>query len=861
MNITLRADEQAAYMTLPTTAEAASVRSAIPGASWDGTARRWVIPVTRRSCMRLREFVTGHSVDIDANTVRILATAADSTPSPDITVEKDRICIRFEFHKSYQDFVQSLSASKRTDGTWTLPLSSAADMVSRLNSMGLDLIVAPEVKELVRPQPFKAFTGSLYSLNDVPVKELQYVIEKKAPSKKVKSLAERLESLGINSALDALMCFPLRYLDRTSPTGVLNLVEGEEGVVLGTIAVVNADPRRQLLKIVVEDDDKHRVTVPLFRQMWLAKRYHVGQRVIVSGKYNPWKPSSDRIVPQITDGRIDPMDLTTGQTPIIPIYPQSPTNKVTTWDLSAMTRETLARIDAFGETLPENLRQYRHLESLDFSLRNIHYPETMGARERAMDRLIYEELLALQIYIQSSKTEYENATGISQQRVAGGLYETFLGGLPYALTGAQKRVLGEISQDLAAEKPMHRLLQGDVSSGKTTIAHALMFATVDSGHQGVILAPTEILAEQLYSSLAATAGDSMSVEFLGNKTKIKDRRRIIAGLADGSVNVVVGTHAILVDDVQFADLGTVVIDEQHRFGTAQRSLLRSRRSDGRTPDMLVMTATPIPRTASMVVYGDMDLSILDELPPGRVPISTQWINEDATEVLVDYMNPAWEDIRQNVAAGRQAYVVASLVEDNDKIAAASTTAAFDTLSSGVLSNLRLGLVHGQMPRTEREETMAKFAAGEIDVLVSTTVIEVGVNVPNATVMVVLDAGRFGIAQLHQIRGRVGRASYKSTCYLVGSVKTEDGRERLNALVSSTDGFYLAEKDLEIRGEGALFGTRQSGVSDLRLASLRRDLAILEMAKEDAARILSRSDEFATLINQITSSYVDKEIHS
>lgn len=849
-------------MTLPTPTEASTVRSAIPGATWDGIHGRWVIPVTRRACLRLREFVTGHTVDIDAPTVKILAAAADAPATPDITVEKDRICIRFEFHKAYQDFAQSLNASRRADGTWTLPLSAAPDMVSRLGSMGLDLVVAPEVKRLTRPKPFDGFNGSLYSLNEVPLDSLQYVAEKNTANKKVKSLVERLDSLGFNSVFDVLMCFPLRYLDRTSPTGVLNLVEGEEGVVLGTIVVAEPyDARRKLLKIIVEDDDKHRVTVPLFRQAWLAKRYHVGQRVIVSGKYNPWKPSADRVVPQITDGRIDPLDLSAGKTPVIPIYPQSPTNKVTTWDLGAMTRETLNRIDEFQETLPTALREYRHLEGLDFSLRNIHFPETMGARERAMDRLIYEELLALQVYIQASKSEYEMASGISQPTVSGGLYETFLAGLPYSLTGAQTRVLREIADDLAADKPMHRLLQGDVSSGKTTIAHALMFATVDNGHQGVILAPTEILAEQLYSSLATTAGESMSVEFLGNKTKVKERRRIIAGLADGSINVVVGTHAILVDDVEFFDLGTVVIDEQHRFGTAQRSLLRSRRSDGRTPDMLVMTATPIPRTASMVVYGDMDLSVLDELPPGRVPIETQWIDYDATEVLVDYMNPAWEDIRRNVEMGRQAYVVASLVEDNDKIAAASTLAAFDTLSNGVLSGLRLGLVHGQMPRAEREETMTKFAAGEIDVLVSTTVIEVGVNVPNATVMVVLDAGRFGIAQLHQIRGRVGRASYKSTCYLVGSVKTEDGRERLNALVTSTDGFYLAEKDLEIRGEGALFGTRQSGVSDLRLASLRRDLAILEMAKEDASRILARSDEFAALITQITSSYVDKEIHS
>lgn len=864
MDIILRADNSVAHLTLPSDYEAVAVRSALPGVSWDAVNRVWNIPVTRRTCLRLREFLRGKKVDIDPTTAKMLANAADGLQSPDITICRDRICIKFEFHKEYQDFALSLAASKRVDGTWSLPLSSAEDMLARLESLGIDLLPSPEVRALAKPLQLPGFIGAITSLQRTPWGSLRYITERNNifSKKKLKPLEDRLYRMGVDTPYEVLMSFPLRYIDRSTPSGVLDLIEGEEGVVLGTIIQVDKyDRTRQLLKVIIEDEAKHRLTIPIFRQPWLSGRFFENQRVIVSGKYRPYRPSNGRVIPQMTDARIDSLDAGAGKMLVIPIYQQSSTLNVTTWDISALTKEILSRADVFTEELPEELITKHHLCSMDEAIRNIHYPQSMSWREKAMDRLIYEELLGLQVYIQTSKKNYEQAHGISQPVKENGYYQKFLSGLPYTLTNAQERVLAEIGHDLASGKPMHRLLQGDVSSGKTTIAHALMFSTIDNGHQGVILAPTEILAEQLYLSLAAAAPDGIRVEFLGLKTTKKARVKIIEGLADGSVHALVGTHAILQDDVKFIDLATVVIDEQHRFGTAQRSVLRARRSDKLVPDMLVMTATPIPRTASIVLYGDMDLSILDELPPGRVPIETEWIDVDSTDVLNDRGSRVWKDIRNRVTEGRQAYVVASLIEDNETIAAASTLDAFTTLNNGALKGLRLGIVHGRMPRSEREVTMRAFSSGEIDVLVSTTVIEVGVNVPNATVMVVLDAGRFGIAQLHQIRGRVGRASYPSMCYLIGSAKTDNGTERLTSLVQSTDGFFLAEKDLEIRGEGTLFGTKQSGVSDLRIASLRRDLAVLEEAKVDAEQIVAQPGKYGSMINRIIGLYDTKEIDS
>lgn len=398
---------------------------------------------------------------------------------------------------------------------------------------------------------------------------------------------------------------------------------------------------------------------------------------------------------------------------------------------------------------------------------------------------------------------------------------------------------------------MHRLLQGDVGSGKTVVALAALLASVQSGHQGALMVPTEVLAEQHFSAVRALLGDlegpgqmaggEVRVELLTSRVKGKARAAVLEGLSSGGVGIVVGTHALLTDEVRFASLGCVVIDEQHRFGVEQRATLRTKGADG-DPDMLVMTATPIPRTAAMVIFGDLDLTTLDELPPGRTPVTTEWL-PGASEGSHAGEKPAWERVRGEVGAGHRAFVVCPLVSDSPRVEAKSAAEEFERLAAGELAGLRVGLLHGQMAPALREDVMAQFRRGELEVLVATTVIEVGVDVPEATVMVIESADRFGIAQLHQLRGRVGRGTAASWCYLLGGQK---GNERLEAVAASSDGFELAEVDLKVRGEGTLFGVRQKGQSDLRLASLTDagDMALLDEARRVAEAIVDEDPRLA-----------------
>ncbi len=444
------------------------------------------------------------------------------------------------------------------------------------------------------------------------------------------------------------------------------------------------------------------------------------------------------------------------------------------------------------------------------------------------------------------------AKGI-EHRVAGPLVDQFIASLPFTLTPAQVKANTEIAADLASSVPMHRLLQGDVGSGKTVVAATALLIAVQGGHQGALMAPTEVLAEQHFATFrallegmtvseeAALFGERpLSIELLTNRTPAADRTRLHAGLQGGTVDILIGTHALLTEGVEFAGLGMVVIDEQHRFGVEQRAVLRAKGTD---PDVLVMTATPIPRTAAMTLYGDLDMTVIDKLPGGRKPIKTVWEPGEAGEAT------AWKAVRAEVSAGRQAYVVCPLVEDSVRIEARSAEQEFERLSAEVFPDLRLGLVHGRLSSKEKDEVMTAFRKREIDVLVATTVIEVGIDVPNATVMVIESAERFGISQLHQLRGRVGRGADESWCFLLSSELSEGeegaiAQERLKAVAETTDGFELAETDLELRGEGSVLGIRQKGRSDLKLASLRKDKDLLLAAREAAFEIVD-ADPFLT----------------
>tara|TARA_B100000902_G_scaffold324564_1_gene318791 strand:+ start:720 stop:2855 length:2136 start_codon:yes stop_codon:yes gene_type:complete len=673
---------------------------------------------------------------------------------------------------------------------------------------------------------------SLRELDAISVDRLQGVGEQRRAS---------LEQVEVQSVFDLLTHYPRRYIDRSHEAKLVDVDPGQQVMIVGDIEKVTSRRTRNRKSIVEASlsDETGSLKLVFFNQAWRSKQLDQGLTVALFGKVELYRNQL-----QMTNPLVDLVGDRTGR--IVAIYPQSEKAGLTTWDIGRWCTEALRRCQSrrIVDPLPE---QYvRELGLLDrmSAFEAIHQPNSTSDVLRARDRLVLDELLRVQLVLRMRKVRrLHQASGV-KHKVESALLTKFLDGLPFALTAAQERTMSEISTDLSSEQPMHRLLQGDVGAGKTLVAmHALLIAVAE-GHQGALMAPTEVLAEQHYINLVELARSlevedqstlagvrPLSIKLLTNGVTGSDRQRVVQGMEDGSVDLVIGTHALIQEGISFSSLSVVVVDEQHRFGVEQRSVLREQgRDDGKWPHLLVMTATPIPRTAAMTVYGDLDVSTLNELPPGRSPISTSWVSEDVQAV--------WGHVHSEVAKGRQAYVVCPLIEESDKLDASSAENTYLELVSGVLSDLRVGLLHGRLNAAEKQETMEAFRDGQLDVLVATTVIEVGVDVPNATTMVILSADRFGIAQLHQLRGRVGRGTHQSTCFLIAADQiSEDAKARLSALEESNDGFALAERDLELRGEGTIFEQRQSGRNDLKLASLARDRIWVERARDLAEELV------------------------
>jgi ATP-dependent DNA helicase RecG len=681
---------------------------------------------------------------------------------------------------------------------------------------------------------------SLRDLADIPVTRLKGVGPEKA-----RALEQHLD---IASVLDLLTHYPYRIIDRTRAETIKDLEPGDAASVLARVRHSSVVRGRGKARVVVDvTDGSGHLRISFFNQVWRANQLREGTEAIFFGEmkiFGGRKTMANPVVDLVGDR--------TGR--IIPVYRQSDKARIHTWDLARWVAESLRRAEGLVEPVPRAVIERFDYMGRDAAMRSVHDPESESQWFASRARLIFDELLRIQLALVLRKRVIERTSKgiahVTTRELAG----RFIERLPFELTDDQVRVIDEISADLASPVPMHRLLQGDVGSGKTVVAVCALLTAVEGGHQGAFMAPTAVLAEQHFAGMRALLADlplareggtlfgrTLRVELLTNRTTAAERRRLLADLEAGEIDLLVGTHALIQEGVAFRSLGVVVIDEQHRFGVEQRAALRDKgrvegagapeEHGGAVPDVLVMTATPIPRTAAMTVYGDLDVSTIGHMPAGRRPITTSWARTPLDQAAV------WAHARDEVAAGRQVYVVCPLIEGSEKLEATSAEETFARLSADELSGLRLALLHGRMTPAEKEQTMDLFRRGAVQVLVATTVIEVGVDVPNATVMVVLDADRFGIAQLHQLRGRVGRGAAKSYCYLVSADETPDAERRLGALVASTDGFLLADVDLEIRGEGTIMGERQKGRNDLKLASLRRDREIVERARAVAFEIV------------------------
>ena len=676
--------------------------------------------------------------------------------------------------------------------------------------------------------------------------------------KRSKSLAEA----GISNVADLLHHVPRRYIDRSLRSAISKAPIGPEVTVIGTVRSVHQRrPKAKLLIIeAVIEDESGSIKAVWFNQRHLISQLEGADEVALSGVVESFRGSLQMKTPAVDVISSNREGLTVGR--VVPFHPTI--GGVGPGYLRRAIHNALARAHPIEDSVPTELKAANGLMERDKAFHSIHFPETVDDVVPARRRLVYDELFRLELALARQKRHLmENSLGIAHQ-ASGELADKFLSGLPYRLTGAQQRVMGEIQADLEAGHPMHRLLQGEVGSGKTVVAVATLLRGIEGGWQGALMAPTEVLAEQHYLGVRGLLGDAglspglggshlgmdslfsgdqdgpaVHVALLTGSTATTNyrpditRAQLQADIAAGQVDLVVGTHALIQEGVGFSRLGVAVVDEQHRFGVAQRVQLKEK-AEVAEPDVLIMTATPIPRTLSMTLYGDLDVSVIDEMPPGRTPVKTRLLSRAEEET-------AWRLIRAEAGQGRQAFVVCPLVDDSPKVEAASATAEHKRLLA-VFPDLTVGLIHGQMRSQDKEEVMAIFRAGDIDVLVSTTVIEVGIDVPNATVMVVEDAHRFGLSQLHQLRGRVGRGEDPGVCLLLADPSTDEGTQRLTAMVGTNDGFRLAEEDLRIRGQGTVFGTRQSGVKDLRLADILSDFDVLVAARRDAFALVDGDPE-------------------
>lgn len=693
-------------------------------------------------------------------------------------------------------------------------------------------------------------------------------------------LAAGLKKAGLNTVGDVLWRFPRRYEDRTNLPPISQTTPGQVATIRGAIARVESRTvrgGRTILTATVKDPTGQ-ITLVWFNQPWIKRQLeNAAGEIIAFGVVKDAGRNYEMSNPEweIVDDEDESEDFAR----IFPVYPLTDGLQQRTARKAA--ESSLMFADIAPETLPAGFRRKYQMPDLRMALEQMHRPESEPMRRRARERFVFEEFLVLQLGLAMRRAETELEIGIafpvtqlirgeeaspesthlfgSQEAAARQgepLWEQIRRMMPFELTGAQKRVVEEIWSDMGRPHPMNRLVQGDVGSGKTAVAACAILAAIRSGYQAALMAPTEILAEQHARNLTKLfAPLNIRVDLLVGKHAAKEKKEAMRRLATGESHLAVGTHALIQEGVQFHKLGLAVVDEQHRFGVLQRKALRDKSDTN--PDVLVMTATPIPRTLTMTVYGDLDLSVIDELPPGRKPIKTHWKRPSERESV-------YAGVRKMIEQGRQAFFVCPLVGESEKLNVQAAEDLFYRLSTEVYADLKVGLLHGQMKPKEKDTVMDQFRAGDFHILVSTTVIEVGVDVPNASVMVIEDANRFGLAQLHQLRGRVGRGDYQSFCILIADATNEDSRKRMEVMVETTDGFRIAEEDLRLRGPGVIAGTQQSGNSDFKIADILQDGRQLEIARQAAMQVIEQdpkleSPEWAIIREKVLARRSDMAV--
>ncbi len=648
---------------------------------------------------------------------------------------------------------------------------------------------------------------------------------------------ELLSKLGLQTAEDILYYLPARYEDRSNFTAVRDLKIGEHQTIQGEIITLTSrltKARHRVFQMAINDRTGI-IHAAWFNQPYLKDYFKKGDKIVLYGKVELYD-KLQMIQPEYEIFKVGEVDsLNMGR--IVPVYPL--TGGITQRYLRTLTDAAISKCQgALDETLPTYLKAREKLVDIKFAIKNIHFPVSFPNLEKAYRRIVFEEFFTLQLALAIKKRGLKAEEGLNH-KIEAGFAASFKAALTFELTEGQKKAISDIERDMSSSRPMNRLLEGDVGSGKTVVAAYALALTVQNGFQGVIMAPTEVLARQHFivlSELLMPLG--INVELLIGGIDEKRRLVIYGDIKSGKINIVVGTHAIIQESVEFKKLGLAVVDEQHKFGVTQRAILKQK---GYNPHILVMTATPIPRTLALTVYGDLDVSVIKEMPKGRKPIVTYWVEEEKRKEIYDF-------IKEELEKGRQAYVVCPLIERREmkddgrgmmEDGRQDAVGTFKKFKDEIFSNYTVGLLHGRMNSQKKDKVMKDFKKGKIDVLVSTVVIEVGIDVPNASVMLVENADRFGLAQLHQLRGRIGRGEHESYCILLADPKTEEAERRLKAVEGTLDGFQIAEADLDIRGPGEFFGTRQHGLPEIRFGNILKDFDIMEIARKEAFELVAK----------------------
>lgn len=808
----------------------------------ESSTKQYTMRLGPLNCFVLR-YMNGYKNIIGSEVKNTLAEYANKVEAPvaDLTEDRKHLQVSVPNISYYRELLKKVNGYPTRDGH-RVDISRALDLetMSETSKTRFPKIkFTRDVLQLNR-EPIIGFDGTLESLKEIPVESLNIIQANNQNWKNLQksklTLTDKIKSMGIESLYDLLFWVPRRYIDKSQPQEIENLIEGENAVIVGKIVEkYELKTGRGGSVFVIETSRGRKIRTTFFNQKWLYNKFNVENEVLVTGKMT-WYMRK----PQIAGNSIEHADEA-AVLPIVPIYKQSVTKGITTHLLMTANRELLSRIGDIK--LPPYLKQNGRMDYWT-ALNELHFPSSIKNHFIAVNTLAYYELVYMQILIQDAKNNSVDSPGLVIGEGYNKLQAKALNSLGFELTKSQKIALVKMNKKFADSKPSSTLINADVGAGKTIIAQASCLRAVDAGFQAVLIGPTEILAQQLFegfkkllAGIEEKFGNKVSIEYLGKSTKVRENKEILKRIEDGQVSIIVGTGSVLSDSLKYFNLGFIAIDEQQKFGAEQRSKLLMSRSDGHVPDIMMLTATPIPRTTAQVFYGDVDMIELKEKPAGRLPIITEWIQENPMEIIEDRMNSLWGDVINEAEDGHQTFIITPLVDSSEKIEAASVEKTFKSLSTGSLSSLRVASVHGKMKADDQKIIMQAFKDREYDVLIASTVVEVGVDIPMATRVVVLSADRLGSSSLHQIRGRVGRNSLQSKCYIVSDAENENSQLRLQSLVDNDNGFDIAKDDLELRGEGTMFSTDQAGKSEMIFANLSKHREKIDEAKEEAARIL------------------------